>query len=287
LAASALTLLAGPARAALNVDLTDFIVCNGCSEEQRRGAAIAAVPSDGNDWTVVVWDENGSSINSYSVSREYDRELRREFSYAFAISNDPDTVETVQLVKQMKVNLDAARIPASAGMTWEENGIAMGAVPAGMLPIPVPPDVSGGPIGSASDVIGRPDAALVVANHLRRLALTGMIPPARPTVLKLLTRLFFKTEIVVPVIFADGSTMSFKFTSTFFSVSFLPLDETARNSQGDLLMGGSGGGSGGGESGGGGGGGSGLRIAYVCVSGTVTAGGFVSIDTLCFNTFVP
>lgn len=84
--------------------------------------------------------------------------------------------------------------------------------------------------------------------------------------------------------------MSFKFTSTFFSVSFLPLDETARNSQGDLLMGGSGGagggGGGGGESGGSGGGG-GLRIAYVCVSGTVTAGGFVSINTLCFNTFVP
>lgn len=180
LAASALILFAGPARAALNIDLTDFIVCNGCSEAQRLSAATAAIPSDGNDWTVVVWDENGSSIDTYAVSREYDRELRREFSYAFAISNDPDAVETVQLVKQITMNLDAARLPASAGMTWEENGIAMGAVPAGMLPIPVPPDVSGGPIGSASDVIGRPDAALVVANQLRRLALTGMIPPSSP-----------------------------------------------------------------------------------------------------------
>lgn len=161
---SAFTLFPGDARAELNPDFTDFIVCNGCSEAQRLSAATSAVPSDGNNWTVVVWDENGSGVNSYAVSREYDRELRREFSYAFAIDNDADAVDTVQLVKQITVNLDAARLPASAGMTWEENGISMGSVPAGILPIPVPPDVPGGPIGSASDLIGNTAAQLAVSN---------------------------------------------------------------------------------------------------------------------------
>lgn len=80
--------------------------------------------------------------------------------------------------------------------------------------------------------------------------------------------------------------MAFKMSGGLFSsVAFTALLETARDANGNLLTGGSGGGGGGG--GGGSAGGGGLNIVYVCVSGTVNAGGFVSVDTICFNTLVP
>lgn len=232
----------------------------------------------------MVFDGNTLAVSSFVGFREYDWELRRTLSAIQEVPNDPDALELMQALAHVKANLNAARVTASPGSTWTESGVPMGAVPAALLPIPVPPNIPGGPVHSASDVIHAPGAEFAVSAYL--FDVTGVGVVTKPTLLSLLKnaikKLIFHDDSVT-VIFEDGSTMAFEYTGILYAgVAYKPIHGS------EVFPSSSGGGGGGGEGGtGGGGGGGGFTFFRVCINGTVSFPGGVSHNFVCFLTLTP
>jgi hypothetical protein len=277
-------LCSGKAAAALNPDTTDFVICNGCSTLQRINAATAAIPRDGNDWTIVVFDENTYATSSYVGFREYDRELRRTFSAIYETANDVDAVEAVQVVAQMKANLNAARSVASPSSVLSVNGVVKGAVPAGIMPIAIPPEINGVSTASAANVLSDQVARNAVSTFVTIKMNRGVV--FRLNLIRILRKIIGKAIKDVTVVFSDGSTMTLKYTGIETNPAFQwePVVQSVQGIPGSGGGGGSGGGDGGG---GGGGGGGGFTFFRVCVSGTVSFPGGVSQNFVCFLTLTP
>ncbi|MDP2184631.1 MAG: hypothetical protein Q8J93_04050 [Xanthomonadales bacterium] len=271
------------ATAALNPDTTDFVICNACSALQRTNAATAAIPRDGNEWTIVVFDENTYATSSYVGFREYDRELRRTFSAIYETANDIDAIEAVQVVAQIKANLNAARSVASPSSVMSVDGVVKGAVPAGILPIVIPPEIDGISTASAINVRSDDLAGNAVSKFVTIKMNKGVV--FRLNLVRILRKILGKAIKDVTVVFSDGSTMMFKYNGIESNPLFQwePIFESIDGIPG------SGSGGGGGSEGGGGGGGSGGGFTFfrVCVSGTVSFPGGVSQNFVCFLTLTP
>jgi hypothetical protein len=279
------------ARATLNPDATDFVICNACSSAQRLNAATAAIPLDGNDWTIVVLDENTYTTFSYSGFREYDWELRRTLSSVYEMSNDVDAIEMVTALKKMKTNLDAIRLRADPGSVWTVDGVSPSTVPLGSRPVVIPVVINGVDTSSAAR-LNQGDGESV------RQAISWYVTTTRGNnvlmssrLINVFKKLLGKALKNVTVVFSDGSTLTLKYTGEEINpnLQWEPLFETI---QGVPSSGGSGSGGGGGDpisGGGGGGGGGGLQIGTTCISGTVRDGAGIALSSsfICFNTLTP
>ena len=98
-----------------------------------------------------------------------------------AVTNDVDAVDTVKFAKNMIVNQNAARVSVSAGALWEVNGVLASPMSAGVLPIPIPTNIPGGPVTSALNVISDDSKRIAVANYLRLVSLAGTSRPIHPS----------------------------------------------------------------------------------------------------------
>lgn len=189
--------------------------CNSCSDGQFERAALRAVPDSAlgrHDAYVVDFDRE--TVRKYVVLREFDGEFRTKESSAWRVSTESHIqYEFAQIVGAMKA--DAASIEA------------------GKL---IPADVA----SSAYELVHNSRAQQQVADYIiANMSIWESI--GTPVFIPLtLFRKIVDLNLVISVVFADGSTAEFVLTGVTGSLGTLEyvfelVDDSARDADGNLI----------------------------------------------------